>query len=162
MNSNKRLKTKLSNEGVDRIDLLTHRVQENTLTGQKNTKRNAREPGSRTHIKKTLRLKRQNLRQRERIDDMQNKGVMNICNASEIHVLVDLVDHEQVANAKLGIRLTHIKLHLRAVRAQLRHQLSNLQRRLSKLMNLNRPGSFHSHGKTFLQQPVTEISVTRT
>lgn len=112
MNSNKRLKTKLSNEGVDRIDLLTHRVQENTLTGQKNTKRNAREPGSSTHIKKTLRLKRQNLRQRERINDMQNKGVMNIRNASEIHVLVNLVDHEQVANAKLSIRLAHIELHL--------------------------------------------------
>ena len=162
MNSNKKLKLKLSNEGVNCIDLLTHRVQKNTLTGQKNTKWNARESGSRTHIKKTLRLKRQNLRQRERINDMQNKGVMNICNASEIHVLVNLVDHEQVANAKLSIRLAHIELHLRAVRAQLRHQLSNLQRRLSKFMNLNRPDSFHSHGKTFLQQPVTEISVTRT
>lgn len=33
MNSNKILKLKLSNEGVDRIDLLTDRVQENTLTG---------------------------------------------------------------------------------------------------------------------------------
>lgn len=162
MNSNKRLKTKLSNEGVDRIDLLTHRVQENTLTGHKNTKRNAREPGACTQIKKTLRFKRQHLRQRKRINNMQDKGVMNICNASEIHILVNLVDHEQVANAKLSISLTDIKLHLRAVRAQLRHQLSDLQRRLSKLMNLNRPGSFHSHGKTFLQQPVTEISVTRT
>ena len=66
---------------------------------------------------------------------MENKRLVNIRNPSEVHVLVDLIDHEKMANTKLGIRNIKIKIELRTISNELSREFGNFAISLRKRLN---------------------------
>lgn len=46
---------------------------------------------------------------------MKNKRLVNIRYSREVHVLVDLIDHEKMTDTKLCIRKVKIEIELRTI-----------------------------------------------
>lgn len=91
MNTLNILYAQSSNKGIHRIDLLTNRIKQHTRTSSIKSEGDAGESSASAHIKEMLRLNREVAIQSERIDNVQNQGVMNILDASKVHDLVNLI-----------------------------------------------------------------------
>ena len=91
MNTLNILYAQSSNKGTHGIDLLTNRIKQHTRTSSIKSEGDAGESSASAHIKEMLRLNREVAIQSERIDNVQNQGVMNILDASKVHDLVNLI-----------------------------------------------------------------------
>ena len=92
-----------------------------------------------------LRLNRKITIQSERIDNMQNQGVVNILDTSEVHDLVNLVHIKEVLNTTLSSLSIKFDIELRGKVDDLGDKSDDLIDRLVKGMQGNGSGRFISH-----------------
>ena len=137
--------TQSVNKGIHGIDLLANRVKQNTRTSSIKSKGYAGESSAGAHIKEMLRFNRKVTIQCKRIDNMQNQGVMNILDASEVHDLVNLVHIKKVLHTTLGSLSIKFDVELRSKVDNLSDKGGDLIDRLVKGMQSNGSGRFISH-----------------
>ncbi len=92
-----------------------------------------------------LRLNRKVSIQSKRIDNMQNQGVVNILDASEIHDLVNLIHIKKVLHTTLSSLSIKFDVELRGKVYNLSDKSGNLIDRLIKGVQGNGSGRFISH-----------------
>lgn len=92
-----------------------------------------------------LRLNRKVSIQSKRIDNMQNQGVVNILDASEVHNLVDLVHIKEMLHTTLSSLSIKFDVELRGKVYNLSDKSGNLIDRLIKGVQGNGSGRFISH-----------------
>lgn len=92
-----------------------------------------------------LRLNRKVSIQGKRIDNMQNQGVVNILDASEIHDLVNLIHIKEVLHTTLSSLSIKFDVELRGKVYNLSDKSGNLIDRLIKGVQGNGSGRFISH-----------------
>lgn len=137
--------TQSSNKGIHRIDLLTNRIKQHTRTSSIKSEGDAGESSASAHIKEMLRVNRKVAIQSKRIDNMQNKGVMNILDASKVHDLVDLVHIKKVLHTTIGSLSIKFYIELRGKADNLSDKSGDLIDRLVKRAQSNGSGRFISH-----------------
>lgn len=79
--------------------------------------------GTGSHVQKILRIKRQTTRQCNRIHEMQNHCLMQINDAREVHIGIDLFDKEQMLNQLHSLLRTYFNLKTSSKLNQLISQL---------------------------------------
>ena len=92
-----------------------------------------------------LRFNRKVTIQCKRIDNMQNQGVVNILDASEIHDLVNLIHIKKVLHTTLSSLSIKFDVELRGKVYNLSDKSGNLIDRLIKGVQGNGSGRFISH-----------------
>lgn len=137
--------TQSVNKGIHGIDLLANRVKQNTRTSSIKSKGDARESSAGAHIKEMLRFNRKVTIQCKRIDNMQNQGVMNILDASEVHDLVNLVHIKKVLHTALSSLSIKFDVELRGKVDNLSDKSGDLIDRLVERAQSNGSGCFISH-----------------
>ena len=118
------INTKLRNELVDSLHLLTDRVNEKSVSSGHDTKRNTREATTRANVKKgggNLKTDVLAGQRKKRVNNMKRHGRGRVNDPREIDDLVLLYEQLKVTNELSGLVLRTVN----AKRSELVHDLSN-------------------------------------
>lgn len=99
----KSIKMKRLSDSSNRLDLLPYRIEQDSGTLCQHMEGNAREPSTGSHIKKqTIRLIGKQTEE-QRIKDMKHQSIVQIGDAREIDIGINLFNIEQVSNKRLKV-----------------------------------------------------------
>ena len=93
------LQAKVRYERIDSVHFLSNRIQQDALTTSEDMERDARKTSSGPHIKESAALGLQTFAQQQGIKDMQYHCVVNINDAREVDIGVDLLHVQEVLDA---------------------------------------------------------------
>ena len=130
-------KSKPINERINRIDFFPNRIKQHAFATGKDVKRNARETSACAHIQETLGLKGKIASKGERIDNMKNKSLVHILDAGEVHILIHLLDIQEMFNAQSSFAKLDIDIHQITQGANFLRKRINLRRRCIEVVKRN-------------------------
>lgn len=99
-------KTKSINECIDRIHLLPNRIEQDTRYPRGNVQRDPRKASASSHIKKSGYTIPDIRNEQKRVQDMENESLIEISDAREIDIGIDLDNIKEMPNThfNLGVR----------------------------------------------------------
>ncbi len=108
--------TKSVDKRLNGIDLLANRIEKNPRPARGDSKRNPWEAGTGTHIEESpFRRSLKRFKEQERIENVQNQGIVYIEDAREIHLLVRLDDKREVIETTTDLLIAQVNLELIAI-----------------------------------------------
>ena len=138
MHSSRSIKLKLFDNSVNRIHFLSNGINESPLSSSCNSKRNARETSSGTHIKicKIRGIKVPS--KKKRIKKMKNNSFIKISNTREIDIGINLLNVEKMQKTILSLLRRKRDIKASTDIKELLRQNLDLLIRILKLLKDNR------------------------
>lgn len=94
------IEAELLNDCVHSVDLLPHRVKKVTRLTGNHAQRHTRKTSTGTHIHKRIHVSSDIGNKRQRVDNMQHDGIIEIGDARQVDIGIHLVDVQQMLQAK--------------------------------------------------------------